>query len=370
MDHDALISEIYAAASGASDWTGLPSAMCRSFGAAAFVFADGWIHDFHSQCVVRHGFDDSLLVEGGYALRDNFDPEINLAFRKCLTCAVCRSFDGVALFGAASPKDRRYYDACFVRNGLANAYGFTVMRRDGMSAGGFLARSSKAGALDARERARLDTALTHLGQAAALRLRLGVGRVAGDTLLALSDEHAVAVFVVDRAMRPLLANARAEALLSEGDGVRLERRSLRFADAAAHRALTALVARPGPTARGGPVSAARESDGAPLCVSVFPAIGLAGIGGPAAGCAGIVVRDPLAGAELPSAARVADALGLTAAEAAVARLTPLALSRRAVAERLGLSEETVKTHLAHARDKLRAESTAALALIVQRLGAG
>ena len=122
----------------------------------------------------------------------------------------------------------------------------------------------------------------------------------------------------------------------------------------------------------GPVAVPRRSGFAAYLLEVFPAIGAAGLPGTARAGAIVVIRDPVAAPVLADSDALVSAFGLTPAEARVARLAPLAESKRAVAERLGLSENTVKTHLAAIRGKLGVRNMTELAQVIDRLpnGAG
>jgi DNA-binding CsgD family transcriptional regulator len=103
-------------------------------------------------------------------------------------------------------------------------------------------------------------------------------------------------------------------------------------------------------------------------VSGLPAYGVDIIPSRSAGAAArVLIFDPASEANLPEAARIMARFGLTPAEARVARLTPLALGTAGVAGRLGLSENTVKTHLTAIRSKLGARNTTEIALTMRRI---
>ncbi len=120
----------------------------------------------------------------------------------------------------------------------------------------------------------------------------------------------------------------------------------------------------------GPIPVPRRSGLAAYLLEVFPAIGVAGLPGSGAAAAILVIRDPVAAPVLADADALVSAFGLTPAEARVARLAPLAESKRAVAERLGLSENTVKTHLTAIRGKLGVRNMTELAQVIHRLPNG
>jgi DNA-binding CsgD family transcriptional regulator len=114
----------------------------------------------------------------------------------------------------------------------------------------------------------------------------------------------------------------------------------------------------------------RPSGKPPLLARVFPGAGLASLDGCGAVRVAIVIDDPLDPAALPDVALLRSQFGLTPAEAAVARLLAVTPVRTVLARELGLSENTVKTHLAAIRAKLAVRTSAEAAQIVSRLGVG
>ncbi|MEM1129145.1 MAG: helix-turn-helix transcriptional regulator [Pseudomonadota bacterium] len=373
MDHDDLIHHLYAAASDDQIWATLPKHICDSFGGAAMVYADGYVADFDTYRIVQQAYDDDVLKDTGYRLEDNFDAEKNAGFAACLFCPLVESFEAAENYREIEGDRRDFYESCFVRPGIAFPRAFTLIRDGNVAAGGFMARSTTAGPMTPSEVARFDSVLSHLRRATELRVRLDIGRAAETNLAAIVARLDVAVAMVDRDLRVLAQNQALEDMLAARDGLRRSAKTLRLADPGAQKALMRRLRglyTTGPASVDAPIPARRPSGVRPLAVSVYPANGMGEPVGARAAYACIVVSDPCADATLPEPERLREGPGLTLAEAKVARLTLLSLSVRQMADRLGVAETTVKTHLASARGKLGVGSTAALAKVVARAGFG
>lgn len=371
LNHDALISAIYAGAAGETDWAEIPNAVCDVFGAGAMLFADGYVTDKSSYRIAQFNYGEDVLADCGLTVADNFDPNLNPCFRACTRARLNESFEGGEIFHGETERQRDFFEHCFVRRGIASTRLFTVMREGGAVAGGFIARPTAAGPMDAADVARFDGMLSHLRRATDMRLRLEIGRAALSSLAEIIDHRATAVLLVDRNLRIVFRNAVAETMLAGRSGVSAFGRTFRLADPAAHALLLARLGdlyADGAVPTETPIRAKRQDGLPPLAVSVYRATGMSAATGAHAAHACIVIGDPCDEGGLPTAERLQAALGLTRAEANVLRLTPLALSRRQMADRLGVAESTVKTHLARGREKLGARSTAALGQIMTRVG--
>jgi DNA-binding CsgD family transcriptional regulator len=143
------------------------------------------------------------------------------------------------------------------------------------------------------------------------------------------------------------ANAEAERILGADDGLAQRGRRLRVADTEIRSRLRATVGR----------LATRLGDADPSCFFVprpsgAPSYTLvvapAGAAVPAGGriaAATLFLTDPVGPSALPRPKLLAEALGLTASEAEVARLAAMGRGMGFVAERLGITLNTARTHL-------------------------
>ena len=256
--------------------------------------------------------------------------------------------------------------ATIVKRGFARNRICVPLREHDLLAGGLIAKLD-GGDIEGVAAGQLDQLVPHIGRALRLRNEIGRHRGIETSLQNALDSLSTGVLVVDLDLRILLANAHADALLAANDGLTSTRGRLAVAKPVRDRFLRAVrgMHRRNGAAPASAITAPRPSGRSPYLLRVFPAIGTVNLAGAGAGCATVTIHDPAAPAALPEPTQLSDALGLTPAEAAVARLVPLAESKRVMAERLGVSENTVKTHLTAIRAKLDVRNVTELARVVQ-----
>ena len=215
----------------------------------------------------------------------------------------------------------------------------------------------------------------HLRRAAQLLLRLDALRTRADAAEEALDRLPMGVILVGAAGRPIRLNRAAEAIVAEGDGLRVRRDGLVAARPDETRALDRLIADAAATGAGrgigsgGTLALSRPSGGAPLPVLVAPCRGERLADGRDWPAAVVFVGDPERQTSTP-----ADLLrrlyGLTRAEA---RLAALLLQGRDLAEaarELEVSLHTVRAHLKAVLAKTGAARQAELVRILLRGPAG
>jgi DNA-binding CsgD family transcriptional regulator/PAS domain-containing protein len=358
---------LYDAAVGEASWDDAVSAVSDALGGATFILGVG---DPRAPATLEYwsrGYDKLDLLDAGYNEFDLWDPAMNPDIGAGLVMPPGRSFDSRQFVPEQAMIDSPLMQATVVKQGFKKHHVFVPMRDSDLLAGGFLAKPGRE--IEAEEARDLDRLVPHIGRA--LRLRNEVGRHRGieTSLQRALESLAVGVVVVDAALRILFVNPLAETIFIAGDGLTATRGQLTVAKPAREIVLAAVR---GSFSRSGflPGSAIplqRPSGRTPYMLRIFPAIGTGQIA--VSACATITVHDPAAPAALPEPTQLRDAYGLTPAEAAVASLVPLAESKRAMAGRLGVSENTVKTHLSSVRSKLGAHNLTELARMVQAAGA-
>jgi DNA-binding CsgD family transcriptional regulator len=173
-------------------------------------------------------------------------------------------------------------------------------------------------------------------------------------------EDGLGVVTVTASLRILGANAEGQRILTTRDGIESSRGELAIlaADDELRRRLRQLWVIQSESLVTS-LRVQRPSGLPPYDVDIVPSR-------TARATARVLIFDPASEANLPDTATIMVRFGLTPAEARVARLTTLALSKARIAHRLGLSENTVKTHLAAIRDKLGTRSTTGIALMMRR----
>jgi DNA-binding CsgD family transcriptional regulator/PAS domain-containing protein len=188
----------------------------------------------------------------------------------------------------------------------------------------------------------------HLQRALQLRRRLADAAIAGRAALDALDRSGTATLVVARDGRILYANARGEALLSEGDGMRAVGGRLATGDSAASERLTLAIRDSVDTAAGrvgspgGALAIPRENR-LSLSVLVAPFRPARDGFGAAAPAAILFIRDP----EGPTASSLAlqSLFQLTPAEAAVAAALADGRSLDEIAAAHRVSRSTARTQV-------------------------
>ncbi len=203
-------------------------------------------------------------------------------------------------------------------------------------------RSSTDGRFDPDEERLLRALGPHLQRAVALNLRLAQSQMQLSVSVDLLNRIDQAALLVDPQARVLFANCAAEAVLSEGDVLRLTRGCLTTrvpAETAALHAMIALGMNGAATSK----LALSCRDARRVMVEVVPL--QAETWRLPQRLAAFVFIDALTTHALPSPTQIGRRLGVTRAQAALAHELLHGDGIPAAAERLGVSRSTARTHL-------------------------
>jgi DNA-binding CsgD family transcriptional regulator len=170
----------------------------------------------------------------------------------------------------------------------------------------------------------------------------------------------VGAIAVDADFTIRQANAEADRILAAADGIecRLGRLSIAAPDCQ-QRLRRRILGASMDHDECGPIDVPRRAGLPGYLLDVIPARDIRA-------AAIVLITDPVTANSLPDAECIMQRFGLTAGEARVARLVPLALSKAQIAQQLGLSENTVKSHIAAARGKMGVRNMVELALAIRR----
>ena len=239
------------------------------------------------------------------------------------------------------------------RVGLHAGMAVKVLDESSVAAVLVVARGRSQGEFDPADAKLLSRLAPHLHRAVQVNRRLSLPRGETEATADVLDRLPHAAMLVDAAARVLFANGAARSILAAQDGLRSDPDGLRADTPAQTNDLRRRIGRAAAPAGGveappGSLALARASGRRPLSALVMPA---AARGAARSTPAALVfVGDPeLALAAPPE--RLWRLYGLTHAEAAVALALLRGDGMRVVADTLGVTLATVKTHLQHVFEK-------------------
>lgn len=264
-----------------------------------------------------------------------------------------------------------WYDEWMVPQGFIDAVVVPIARDPTMIGTFALTRHGSKGEIGARELAALRLIAPHVRRAVTISNLLDIKMLEASTFGAAIEAFAVAIALVDAEARLIHANNAAQIMLSAADPIRLEQGRLRLPSAAASSALADAVARaavdePCLGQRGIGIPAVRL-DGSPSVAHVLPLKhGEIRPGLERRAAAAIFIAPAAMPPQMPAAA-LALLYDLTPAESRVLELVVDGKTPAEIGPHLGISMNTVKTHLQRVFDKTGATRQADLVRLVASL---
>lgn len=360
-DFDRLVPAIYEAASAPDGWADVLSGIAKSLGADSAM-----IGLVPADCMWNGEIWGANLDRASIANFLSPGSVDNSVFVRALQLLPIGHSVDLRMNGLAAVQADPGAQQLLLPQDLTQGQFAPVLRNGNAISGLAILNEGRRGPLDPIAVAMLDAMLPRLSHAMAIHMRLarlrGVAKTLSDSLQRLT----VGVLVVTATLRLRFANAEAERILATADGICLRNGRIGLSDNAIHSALRVSLA--------GLVSC--RADNAPACLFVprpsgapsytlviAPAGAIAASAGQRA-AATLFVTDPVGPSALPGPELLADGLGLTATEAEVARLAAIGRGMTFVAESLGVSLNTARTHLKAVYGKTGVNHQAALARII------
>ena len=361
-DFDRLVPAIYEAASAPDGWAEVLRGVADTVGVEAVFFAQLPYAHLSAGQVWSHEIDPAHIAA---FMRDD-------VVGRSAYAQVCTLMpEGEPFDVAGSLSDPRLLhdpavDVFLKPARLVQGRFGTASKGDGMIVPLACLNSVSRGPLDPGQTALMRRLMNHIGRAA--KVQLCLARLRGE-VQALSNSLqrlTIGVLTVTSALRLRFANAEAERILAASDGMACQNGRLSLTDRTMYVALQRSLAGIG----------AYRADVAPACLFVPRPSGapsytlvMAPAGAIAASArqraaATLFVTDPVGPSALPGPELLADGLGLTATEAEVARLAAIGRGMTFVAESLGVSLNTARTHLKAVYGKTGVNHQAALARII------
>lgn len=362
-----VISILYDSAIGENNLSDAITAVSNTVGAEAFLLSVGSTKDPDLAEFWTVGLGEDYLSNTGYTLGDGWDPRVNPCVAAGLVMMVGKSQHILEAVTTATLEHSDFIQSCDIFRSLRQRI-YVSLRDPDLYSGGFIVRRFGSD-FDAAEVARIDSIIPHIGRALRLRSQLDRERSASRNLEALIDNLCYGVMLLDRSGKVARINARCEVFLEQNDDISIVQRRPRLGAAADLMVAAALLGDDAERKRLPPVQGVpipRRSGASPYLMRVYPAIGFGSSGIAPSVCLVLLIDDPLDPDALPTPELLKGLFSLSQAEAAVARLLPHLHSRQAIAQLLGLSENTVKTHLTSIRQKMNVRTTAEAAHILSR----
>ncbi len=219
------------------------------------------------------------------------------------------------------------------------------------------------GALDVGAVQWIESLVPHLSRSLAISRRIAQLHREAMSLRAALGQLAIGVMGVTTEMTLRYTNAEAERILSIADGLAQHGKRLRVVDhdVKAHRHATVARFATRSVGTGPPCLFVPRPSGAPSYTLVVAPAGASASAGDPIAAATLFVTDPVGPKALPDPVLLAEGLGLTATEAEVARLAAMGRGMGFVADSLGISLNTARTHLEAVYSKTGIHHQAALA---------
>ena len=359
------IGRLYDAAIGQDDWNAALADVMAGLGADCLVLGYGQPGTGEKPEIFTHGWDDRHLYAAGYSEEDIWDPDVNPGVAAGRYMPLATSIDRRALVSDTMLATSGFLQATVVKNGCPNHRLMVPYRSRSILSGGFFAKKDGREFTTNEVRA-IDETLPHLGRALRLRIELDQQRAVSNSLGSVLEDLGKAVFLLDAHSSIIFANAAAEDVLSSGFGVRREIGHVVF-PARLDRAIRDIFASGLSSSQLHDLLIKLDPEGPDWRARIYPATGFAALRR-TAHAALVVVLEPQDGpAFLPDPQALSNLFGLTRAEVAVAQLVPSGRTKRSIADTLGLSENTVKSHLMNIRSKVGARSVVELSQLLARL---
>lgn len=363
-----IVSRMYHAAAGEDDWSAVIDGIREHVNADILMMGYGVPSAPEPAEIWGSGCNWTCYEESGYRPQDAWDPTINPAISAAMIVPPERSFDHRQFIPAETMHASDFMQRTVYGLGFTQDRLFVPLRDATVFSGGCIGKKRNRG-FDNIEVQRFDYLLPHLGRAMRLRHQIARHMNLECGLSALLDQLHKAVFLIDRDLNVLFRNALAEDLIQDEAGISIKRGRLTLAEgtpvllrALAEIDSDTLTAGAPPT-----ISVKGSPDTPPLVARVYPGTGFAGVPSARRVAASVIVERPREAAR-PRVADLQCAFGLTRAEAAVAQVVPSSKSRKAIGETLGLSDNTIKSHLTAIRAKTGASSMVELVQYLNSIG--
>lgn len=344
----ALIEHLYAAPGSEAGWREFLIALCTAL--------DGASISFMSHNLVNRKSSVTLTARGDPQMFQDYvqhwaavDPwASNSAARRLSAGAVVT---GEQLISLSALKRTAFYNEFSRHYEITGCLAGVVESSSQVLSGIAINAAEQRSAFGREDVTLLSALMTHVRRALQVHRRILTAEGNAARSVAVLDQLSNGVLVLDHTGRVVFANNLAENLLRQRDGLVLDKRELRCgcdADTARLRALckSALeCSQASGLGSGGALSVGRPSGRTPLRLVVAPIASNWIDGVPESAAAVVFISNP--GEALPPSDALRAIFGLSPAETRVAHEFLTGDRMDTIADRLHVSRNTIRTHLAH-----------------------
>jgi len=355
-----VIPHIDEASLDGAHWPTVTRAIGHLFKDAAVYLCQDSIRRFGTFDIWTRGFDPTVWNRQALNYGE-WDPAENHAVRAVMALPKKVTVDRRQIISERIWGDDPYVKALFSDQDLSHAAVSMLRREDEIYDSLCIARRSSAEAFDTSEREAAAELASHLRRGLKTYQALKRERARSRSLADALDRLGGGVVLLDATLTVFFANAAAERALGECLGLAMRGGRLAAAATPEQQRLEEEVRRLSGSAMAAEANVAfTAADGRPgLSLRLVRLVGAAHFDVRARASVVAFIANPHDPPPEPTVQGMR-ALGLTAAEARIAILAARALRPRDVANALGMSENTVKTHLKGVFFKLGVSSQAEL----------
>ena len=340
-DEGELIGHIYDAALDGSLWPDVLNALRRLVDCQAGALMHGTLQPVHITMKAAVGMDEALV---GRAHEIFGNPADNPFIGHLPAFAVGRPVPRQVFVDDEAFEGLRIYREFFEPQDLFHDITTPVTVSPDDAVALYLGRSRNSGPLGDAEAKLLLPWIPHLQRALLIDRQLRMHQSGNRALVETLDRIDCGVMLADRNGAIIMANDAAEKILAEGDGLEIRDRLPVARSRADQGEMERAIAMATSGLGGDSLQIQRPSGARPYLLFTVPLSPMIAANWSAGPAAAIIFSDPARSMEPPSGL-LAQLYGLSAAESAVAMAIIRGSGRAAVAEKLGISSNTVKTHL-------------------------
>lgn len=355
-DHEA-ISMIYDAGAGEVPWDDALLKLSDALDGATVMLAGGDLRSPGSFRANTARFDTGIWSSIGFSEADQFDPSINPAMIPVATAPVGHVFDRRSFLSDEEFRRDPFLSQLMMGQGLFHTRIVKLIEEHGYTFGGYISVPEQKGPIEGDLLARFEAFMPHLQRAFRLQRNLNEARCQIHGLLDALSGLSRGVVITDGRMRVLTMNALCEKIIARGDGFAVSQGRLTTRDRRSNsKLIQSITGLDIEQSADGFVPVPRDASKLPYGVTVLTAEGTHQSLQLPGAMAILLIHDPEMDDGTPDTKRLEAVFGLTGAEARVARFVPMGLSKAQMASRLGISENTVRSHFKSIREKTRTHS--------------